>query len=627
MCGIAGQVSLRSDRAIDVAALQAMTRALAHRGPDGDGEYVSPGGVAGLGHRRLSIIDLVTGGQPIYNEDRSVAVVLNGEIYNFETLRARLERAGHRFATRSDTEAIAHLYEEDGLDCVRHLRGMFAFILWDERRGRLLAARDRVGKKPLYYAEHGGRLSLASEITALYRLRDLPRTLDPEAIDLYLTHSYIPSPLTILAGVRKLPPAHTLIVEGGAVRLERYWTPPTATVATTETEAAERLTRALEEAVRLRLIADVPLGCFLSGGVDSSIVVALMSRLSDKPVRTFSIGFDREPYSELPYARRVAELFKTEHEEFVVKPDAAGVLPDLAEHFGEPFGDSSALPVWYLSQLARSRVTVALNGDGGDELFAGYPWYATAARLAGIARRVPRIARAALRGPLGRRLQHALPRAYAKGLDLLARDDATRFAALRRTLEEPIRARLYAPALATRVDGAALSYLDAAYRDAGTDDLVRAMAITDVMTYLPEDLLVKVDRMAMAHALEGRSPFLDAEVVELALAWPARLKRDANGGKRILKRAFGPLFPPGFLDRPKMGFSAPVDEWFRSELRWRLEARLFGGVFAEAALVEPGAVRALLREHDAGRSHGATLWNLLMLAEWFERFGGSMRWS
>ncbi|PYM80410.1 MAG: asparagine synthase (glutamine-hydrolyzing), partial [Candidatus Rokuibacteriota bacterium] len=387
MCGIAGQVSLRSDRAIDVAALQAMTRALAHRGPDGDGEYVSPGGVAGLGHRRLSIIDLVTGGQPIYNEDRSVAVVLNGEIYNFETLRARLERAGHRFATRSDTEAIAHLYEEDGLDCVRHLRGMFAFILWDERRGRLLAARDRVGKKPLYYAEHGGRLSLASEITALYRLRDLPRTLDPEAIDLYLTHSYIPSPLTILAGVRKLPPAHTLIVEGGAVRLERYWTPPTATVATTETEAAERLTRALEEAVRLRLIADVPLGCFLSGGVDSSIVVALMSRLSDKPVRTFSIGFDREPYSELPYARRVAELFKTEHEEFVVKPDAAGVLPDLAEHFGEPFGDSSALPVWYLSQLARSRVTVALNGDGGDELFAGYPWYATAARLAGIARR------------------------------------------------------------------------------------------------------------------------------------------------------------------------------------------------------------------------------------------------
>ena len=604
-----------------------MTRALAHRGPDGQGEYLAPDGAAALGHRRLSIIDLVTGGQPIFNEDRTIAVVLNGEIYNFEALRARLEHAGHRFVTQSDTEAVVHLYEELGVDCVRELRGMFTIILWDERRGRLLAARDRVGKKPLYYAEHGGRLSLASEITALYRLHDLPRTLDPEAVDLYLTHSYVPSPATILAGVRKLPPAHTLVVEHGAVRLERYWTPPTATVETTEAEAAERLTRTLEEAVRLRLIADVPLGCFLSGGVDSSIVVALMSRLSDEPVRTFSIGFDREAYSELPYARRVAELFETEHEEFVVKPDAAGVLPDLAEHFGEPFGDSSALPVWYLSQLARSRVTVALNGDGGDELFAGYPWYATGARLAGAARRVPRLVRAALRGRLGRQLRDALPRAYAKGLDLLARDDGARFAALRRTLEEPVRARLYAPGFAARVDGAALSYLDAAYRGAGTDDLLRAMALTDVATYLPEDLLVKVDRMTMAHALEGRSPFLDAEVVELALAWPARLKRDAGGGKRILKRAFGPLFPSGFLDRPKMGFSAPVDEWLRSDLRWRLEARLFGGVFAEAAIVEPGAVRALLAEHDAGRSHGATLWNLLMLAEWFERFGGSTRWS
>ena len=627
MCGIAAQVSLRGGRAVDADALRSMTRALAHRGPDGEGEYLSPSGLAGLGHRRLSIIDLVTGGQPIYNEDRSIAVVLNGEIYNFEALRARLERAGHRFATQSDTEAIAHLYEELGVDCVRELRGMFSIILWDERRGRLLAARDRVGKKPLYYAEHGGRLSLASEITALYRLRDLPRTLDTEAVDLYLTHSYIPSPHTILTSVRKLPPGHTLIVEHGAVRLERYWTPPTATVETTEAEAAERLTRTLQEAVRLRLIADVPLGCFLSGGVDSSVVVALMSRLSDKPVRTFSIGFDREEYSELPYARRVAELFRTEHEEFVVKPDAACVLPDLAEHFGEPFGDSSALPVWYLSQLARSRVTVALNGDGGDELFAGYPWYATGARLAGVVRRVPRPARAALGGPLGRRLQRLLPRAYAKGLDLLTRDDAARFAALRRTLAPPVRARLYAPAFAARVDGAALAYLEAAYRRAGTDDLLRAMAITDVTTYLPEDLLVKVDRMTMAHALEGRSPFLDAEVVELALAWPAWLKRDAQGGKRILKRAFGPLFPPGFLDRPKMGFSAPVDEWFRSELRWRLEARLFGGVFAEAAIVEPAAVRALLHEHDAGRSHGATLWNLLMLAEWFERFGGSMRWN
>ncbi|MGH2362882.1 MAG: asparagine synthase (glutamine-hydrolyzing) [bacterium] len=625
MCAIAGQVSLDHDRLVEIAEVRAMMRALAHRGPDGEGEYVSASGRAALGHRRLSIIDLVSGAQPIYNEDRSV--VLNGEIYNFQSLRARLEDAGHRFSSRSDTEVIAHLYEEHGVDCVRHLRGMFAFLLWDDRRGRLLAARDRVGKKPLYYTEHGGLLSLASEITALYWLRDLKWTLDPTAIDLYLTHSYIPSPSTVLEACRKLPPAHTLVVEAGTVTIDRYWRPPDSVTEISDHEAAPRLIQTVEEAVRLRLISDVPLGCFLSGGVDSSLVVALMSQLSSKPVRTFSIGFDREEYSELSYARRVAELFKTEHEEFVVKPDAASVLPDLAKHFGEPFGDSSALPVWHLAQLARQHVTVALNGDGGDELFSGYPWYATGARLAAAARRLPAIARAALRGSAGRRLLRALPRHHSKGLDLATRDDAARFAALRRTLEDSLRPRLYAPEFAARVDGTALAYLDQAYRDSGSRDLLQAMANTDVMTYLPEDLLVKVDRMTMAHALEGRSPFLDSEVVELALALPARLKRNASGGKRILKDIFGPLFPPGFLDRPKMGFTLPLDEWLRGELRPQLEARLFKGALVDAAILELGTVRSLLQEHDSGTSHGATLWNLLMLAEWFERFGGGARWA
>jgi asparagine synthase (glutamine-hydrolysing) len=302
------------------------------------------------------------------------------------------------------------------------------------------------------------------------------------------------------------------------------------------------------------------------------------------------------------------------------------VLPDLAQHFGEPFGDSSALPVWYLAKLARARVTVALNGDGGDELFAGYPWYATATRLATAARWLPPVVRAALRSSAGQRLLRALPRQQAKGLDFATRDDASRFAALRRTLEEPVRAQLYAPGFEARVDGAALAYLDQAYRAAGTRDPLQAMAITDVTTYLPEDLLVKVDRMTMAHALEARSPFLDARVVELALAWPAWLKRDTSGGKRILKQTFGSLFPPGLLDRPKMGFSVPVDEWLRAELRLTLEARLFRGVLADAGILEPAAVRSLLREHDGGRSRGATLWNLLMLAEWFERFGGATRW-
>lgn len=626
MCGIAGQVSLHPDRAVDVGAVHSMTRALSHRGPDGEGEFVSPGGRVAFGHRRLSIIDLINGGQPIFNEDRTIVVVLNGEIYNFASLRAGLEQTGHQFASRSDTEVIVHLYEERGVDCVRDLRGMFAFLLWDERRGRLLAARDSIGKKPLYYVEQGGRLSLASEITSIYHLPDLSWRLDPTAIDLYLTHSYIPSPYSVLDGVRKLPPAHFLTVERGAVSLVRYWSPP-HTTQDLAADGEDRLMRTLEEAVHLRLVADVPVGCFLSGGVDSSVVVALMSRLSATPVRTFSIGFDREAYTELPHARRVAALFKTDHHEFVVTPDAAGVLPDLVEHFGEPFGDASALPVWYLTRVARQHVTVALNGDGGDELFGGYPWYATGARLAMAARCLPSVARTALQRSPAQRWLHALPRRAAKGLDLVSRNDGSRFAALRRTLEERARATLYAPAFAARLDGVALGYLEQAYRNGGAGDLFQAMALTDITTYLPEDLLVKIDRMTMAHGLEARSPFLDREVVESALRLPAQYKRDGKNGKRILKKLFAPMFPPGFFDRPKMGFSLPLDEWLRVELRPRLEARLCRGALADAEIVEPGGVARLLREHDGGRSHGTTLWNLLMLAEWLERFGGSVRSS
>jgi len=626
MCGIAGQVALHPRQVADVVAVRAMTQALAHRGPDGEGEYVAPGGRIVLGHRRLSIIDLVAGAQPIFNEDRTVVVVLNGEIYNFATLRTQLERTGHRFATRSDTEVIVHLYEERGVDCVPALRGMFAFLLWDAKRERLLAARDPIGKKPLYYTERAGRLSLASEITALYQLGDLPWRLDPTAIDLYLLHSYIPSPATVLDGVRKLPPAHFLTVERGVIEIARYWSPPSTTPDFLG-GAEHRLMHALEEAVRLRLVADVPVGCFLSGGVDSSTVVALMARLSPTRVRTFSIGFDREAYTELPYARQVASIFKTDHHEFVVKPDAASALPDLVAHFGEPFGDASALPVWYLARLARQHVTVALNVDGGDELFAGYPWYANGARLAAAARWLQPLARTVLRADLARRGLRALPRRAAKGLELVSRDDAPRFAALRHTLEASERTRLYSPAFAARLDGAALAYIEEAYRGGDAHDLLQAMGLTDITTYLPEDLLVKVDRMTMAHALEARSPFLDTAVVELAMKLPARLKSDGNGTKRIVKELFGPQFPPGFLNRPKMGFSLPVNEWLRGELRGRLEAQLHRGPFVDAEIVEPSAVNELLNEHNHGRSHGAKLWNLLMLAEWFEHFGGPARWS
>ena len=622
MCGIVGQISFRRGHGIEVETVRAMTEALAHRGPDGGGEYCSPRGLAALGHRRLSIIDLATGGQPIYNEDGTVAVVLNGEIYNFQSLRSRLEAQGHHFRTQSDTEVIAHLYEERGADCVCDLRGMFAVLIWDERRGRLVAARDHLGKKPLYYVEHGGRLSLASEIQALYQLDDLRWTLDPAAIDLYLTHSYIPSPASVLDSVRKLPAAHRMVVEEGRLSIERYWSPASTVRKISYQDASGELLRRLEEAVRLRMISDVPLGCFLSGGVDSSVVVALMSRLSAEPVRTFSIGFDRKKYTELEHARVVARRFKTEHEEFVVTPDAAAALPDMITHFGEPFGDSSALAVWYLAQLARKHVTVALTGDGGDELFGGYDWYRSGLRLAAAARWLGPVARTAQR--LG--VRDMLPRKLAKAVDLLGRDDAARFAAIRQTLEQKNRVALYEPRFACRARVAALEYLEHAYDGMGGDHL-RAMTITDLMTYLPEDLLVKVDRMSMAFGLEARSPILDTKVVELAFSLPARLKRNAKGGKRILKLAFGGMFPPGFLDRAKMGFSLPIDEWLRTELRPIVHARLLGSALMDLGIVNYRAVQTLIREQEQGRCHGAILWNLLMLGEWFERYGRRTRWD
>jgi asparagine synthase (glutamine-hydrolysing) len=626
VCGIVGQVSLRRGRGIDLKAVRAMTEALVHRGPDGAGEYCAPSGLAALGQRRLSIIDLATGGQPIYNEDGTVAVVFNGEIYNFQSLRVRLEALGHHFTTQSDTEVIVHLYEERGVECFSDLRGMFAILIWDERRGRLVAARDHLGKKPLYYAEHGGRLSLASEIHALYQLSDLPWTLDPAAIDLYLNHSYIPSPASVLAAVRKLPAAHRMVVEMGRLSIARYWAPPSAVSEASFEDASAELVQSLKDAVRLRMISDVPLGCFLSGGVDSSVVVALMSGLSEKPVRTFSIGFDRKEYTELEHARVVARRFKTEHEEFVVSPDAAAVLPDVVRHFGEPFGDSSALAVWYLAQLTRKHVTVALTGDGGDELFGGYDWYGTGLQLAGTARWLGPTARAV--SWVGQRsgLRDMLPRKLARALDLLGRDDGARFASIRRTLDETTRVALYEPGFARRSARAALGYLEHAY-GCGDGDLLRAMTTTDLVTYLPEDLLVKVDRMSMAFGLEARSPFLDMRVVELALSLPARFRRDGGGGKRIVKAALGGMFPAGFFDRSKMGFSLPIDEWLRTELRSMVQGRALGSALLDVGIVDRGAVCTLIREHDQGRRHGSTLWNLLVLGEWFERYGGRARWD
>ncbi len=615
MCGIAGQVTLRPSREVDEQQAIRMLRSIVHRGPDGEGLFVDPRRRVALGSRRLAIIDLVTGDQPIFNEDRSVACVFNGEIYNFQDLRDELERKGHVFRSMSDTEAIVHLYEEEGLDCLRRLRGMFAFAVWDERAQRLCLARDRLGKKPLYYTEIGGVLSFASEITALYDLPGLAKQVDPVALDLYLTHSYVPAPHSIFMAIKKLPPGHFLTVQHGTVAVNQYWKlDTTAASGASRHDLVKAVRSKVEESVQLRMISDVPLGCFLSGGTDSSSVVALMSRVSDKPVKTFSIGFTSDRFNELEYARAVATLYRTEHHEYMVEPDAVAVLPEIARHFGEPFGDPSALPTWYVSQLTRQHVTVALNGDGGDEIFGGYPWYQTGLLLAKLHRAVPAwtgsiLAKGRCLSPriarLGRRLQMS---------------PAERFASLRRALDPDIKRKLYSPALLGASGSAADAYLVDQYEAAAGDDLAR-MLYTDTVTYLPEDLLVKVDRMTMAHSLEGRSPLLDHELVEFCAGIPSALKIGRRGTKILLREAMADLFPRGFLDRPKMGFSVPVAEWARGQLRDRCYRTICGEVLMDRHWFDERAVRSMLDQHVAGKEDWSVhIWNMLMLGEWAQIF-------
>jgi asparagine synthase (glutamine-hydrolysing) len=615
MCGIAGQVALGEGIEVREAEVAAMAGALIHRGPDDQGFYTDPARRVCLGMRRLSIIDLVSGKQPMFNEDGTIACVLNGEIYNFQDLRIELEGKGHCFRTLSDTEAIVHLYEEEGPACVQRLRGMFAIAVWDQRRGMLLVARDRLGKKPLYYTSLGERLSFASEITALYGLEGLRRTLDPEALDLYLTYSYVPAPHSIVREIRKLPPAHVLLVENGRVSVRPYWRlAMTPTWDASREELVRTLRAKLEEAVRIRLISDVPLGCFLSGGVDSSAVVACMARLSRDPVKTFSIGFTHDRFNELPHARAVAELYRTDHHEYVVEADAIAVLPQLVRHFGEPFGDSSALPVWYLSKLTRQHVTVALNGDGGDELFGGYNWYVSGLRLERWAGRMPA-------WPLelaGRVTKHGarLGRLGAR----LRMPPAERFASLRSFLALEDKQRLYSPWLLAARGAEAERYLIDAY-ESGEGDTLGRMQFTDIATYLPEDLLVKVDRMTMAHSVEGRSPLLDHELLEFAARLPAGLKVGEEGTKTLFREAIEGLFPPGFLDRPKMGFSIPVADWLQGQLATTVRARVAGGPLRASGWFNPGALTEICDQHVAGaRDWSAQLWNLLMLAEWVETF-------
>jgi asparagine synthase (glutamine-hydrolysing) len=620
VCGIAGCVHA-DGRSADPALVERMCVALEHRGPDSRGIHAS--GPAGLGIQRLRVVDLEGGDQPLYNEDKTVAVVLNGEIYNFRELRRRLEAAGHRFRSDGDTETIVHLYEEEGVDCVRSLDGMFAFALWDESRQRLLVARDRVGKKPLFYSLRAGTLSFASELRALLQDEEIPREVDEQALDCYLAYGYIPAPLSAFRAVRKLPPATSMVYEGGRVTLERYWRLDYGrkhAVADAE-ELHEPLRETLRRAVRKRLVSDVPLGAFLSGGIDSSAVVAAMAQETSAPVRTFSIGFDSERFDELEYARQVSQLFGTEHEELQVRPDAITIAPRIARHYGEPFADSSAIPSFYLAEMTRRHVTVALNGDGGDESFAGYTRYAAnalAARLervpmplrrlgAGLAERLPESAEEQSARNRIRRLGGSL------GLDGPARYE--RYVSL---FDSAQRARLYSDEYRAGLGGTNVvaEAIAEPWREASGSDRLDQLLEVDVRTYLPGDLLTKIDIATMAHSLEARSPFLDPEMMQFAASIPAPMKLRGMEKKVILRDALRAWLPDSILDRPKQGFSVPLAEWLRGELREYSREVLLDPASLSHGRFRPGAVQDLLDRHHAGQDHSQRIWALLMLEQW-----------
>jgi asparagine synthase (glutamine-hydrolysing) len=626
MCGIAGIVS--EPGANLEPRVRLMTEAMRHRGPDDWGVWSDE--VCALGHRRLAIIDLSAAGRnPLSNEASNVWITFNGEIYNFQQLKHELEQAGHQFRSRTDTEVIVHAYEQWGADCLSRLRGMFAFAIWDAARRRLFVARDRTGKKPLFYTQAGDSFMFASELQGLLAAPQVPRRVNLAALDAYLSWGYVPAPHTAFKDVFKLPPAHYLMLDLSAGRsvlnVERYWSldyEPKARLS--REDASEALREKLTEAVRLRMISDVPLGAFLSGGIDSSIVVGLMAGLSARPVKTFSIGFEEAVYNELPHAERVAKRWGTDHHEFIVKPDAVAVLPKLVRHFGEPYADASALPTFYLSQVTRSHVTVALNGDGSDESFAGYDRY-FANRLAERTQRLPgfaALARAAARMlPDGRDVKNPAQRAK-RFLTAATRPMSERYgewvSSSTGHFNEALKHSLYSGDMRALLGKERPSaWMESLFAEARCRGAVDAAMAVDVAAYLPNDLLVKVDITSMANSLEARSPFLDHEVMEFAARLPEDLKLRGRQSKYILKHAFADLLPPENVNRPKMGFGVPVADWFRGSLREFLEDTLLSRRAADRGYFEPETIRRLIGEHVERRAnHGFQLWNLLMLELW-----------
>jgi len=625
MCGIVGKVYFDEEQRVSKIELRRMTQTLAHRGPDGEEIWVD--GNVGLGHRRLAIIDLrAIAAQPMPNEDGSVWITFNGEIYNFKELRDELESRGHRFRTNSDTEVIVYAWEEYGRACVERLRGMFAFAIWDRRRRTLFLARDRVGKKPLFYFSGPDRFVFASEIKAILADPEVPVEPDPRAVDHYLALQYVPSPQTAFRGIRKLPAGHWLEMRDGRVEIGRYWKlryGPKRGLSWPD--AIAQLRWHLAEAVRLRLVSDVPLGAFLSGGVDSSAVVAHMALALDRPVRTFSVGFDEPSHDERRFARMIADRYATEHTELVVKPSVLDILPRLVWHYDEPFGDSSAVPSYAIAELTRQHVTVVLNGDGGDENFAGYDRYIVN-RRAHRGDVIPlgwRRSAAALLGRLPASKRQRQPwRKLAVVAEAMAEVPERRYARWVGHLSRGERQELYTSAFREAVDGSDPEQLFVeAFARSDAEDWTDATLDADVSLYLVDDLLVKMDRATMAHSLEGRSPFLDHVLMEFVASLPATFKLAGGEKKRILKAALQGVVPQAILDRPKMGFGAPISGWFRNDLREMAYDLLLSPRAVQRAYFRPGVVASLLDQHIQGQAdHGEDLWDLLVLEVWHRTF-------
>jgi asparagine synthase (glutamine-hydrolysing) len=632
VCGIAGIYSLKERPLALDGLLERMTASLTHRGPDECGYHRDA--KAALGHRRLSIIDLASGQQPLYNEDHSVSVVFNGEIYNFEEIRRQLIEHGHHFRTRSDTETIVHAYEEWGASCVNRFRGMFAFAIRDERHDTLLLARDRFGKKPLFYAIYDGTFVFASEMKAILADHRFTREIDEEALASYFLLSYIPAPLTIFKGIYKLLPGHTLTIERGCLQQRRYWNLAFSPDRTRrEADVIEELTHRLNEAVRIRLVSEVPLGAFLSGGIDSSAVVAFMAMSGDAPINTFTIGFAGDTGSfddERQYARMTSHRYRTRHHEFEVQPDLSGVIESIVRSFDEPFADDGAIPSYYVCQTARRHVTVALSGLGGDEAFLGYERY-LGFRLGQWFNRVPAPVRAGIIQPLvgwlpeprsgGNRINH-LKRFVRAAVD----DEAHRYLGFVTKIAPEYRRRLFAgnaQAAGHAAEAAEERFLSH-YREAPADDPLDRLLYCDIQTYLPDDILALTDRVSMCHSLEVRVPFLDHQLFEFAATIPADMKMKWLQKKHLLKKSLSALLPKPVLTHKKQGFVGPMSRWLKTDLRSQILGVLSPQRLARHGLFDRATVSRILSDHFDGRETNDTLiWSLVVFQTWFDLYLGA----